>query len=65
MLEIDEEINIDDIISLLKERYPDKKIEPSFITKKSSLKKFKGIDDLLTICDEDFAMPSRVSLYDR
>jgi hypothetical protein len=63
-LDIEEEININELIDLIKKFYPDKKINPA-ISKSNDSKIFSGIGDLEVLHIENFELYARDELYDR
>ena len=62
-----EEINVNDIISLIKKFYPEKKINSvmaHMAQPDGSKKIFSGIDDLKVLYRENFKLYPREQLYD-
>ena len=63
-IDMQEEIDINDLIGIIKRFYPNKKINS--ITHQNNTKKiFYGIDDLKVLPKDDFKIYPRDELYDR
>ena len=65
LLDVEDGIDANEIVNLLRIQYPNKKITPILQTFKKECKKFEGIDDLKPLMVENFVMYPRESLYER
>ena len=64
-INVEDEIEVNDLINLIKRFYPDKKINSLISEKNNDVKFFSGIDDLRILRKEDFKTYTREELYDR
>lgn len=65
LVDIEEEININELVDLIKKIYPDKKINSITRQPQGDKKKFTGISDLKTLHKDNFKIYAREELYDR
>ena len=64
-LDVEEELNINDLVNLIKKFYPDKKINSIIPQTDKGTKIFNGISDLKVLHKKNFKIYAREELYDR